>query len=61
MLFQGKRWEVYKSLVELAKKDAVIKRVNPVALERELDICMLEQEIEISISRLKEEYNIENK
>lgn len=46
---------MYKSLVGFAKKGVIPERIDSKALEVELDTCMLEQEMEISISRLKEE------
>ena len=53
--FTAAEFEVYKSLVEPAKKGVVPERIYPKALEIELDICMLEEEMEIHIGRLKEE------
>ena len=53
--FTAVEFEVYKSLVGPAKKGVVLERICPKALEIELDICMLEEEIEIHISRLKGE------
>lgn len=51
--FTAIEFEVYKSLVEFAKKGVIPKRIDPKALEVELDICMLEEELDIHISRLK--------
>jgi len=51
--FTAVEFEVYKSLLEPAKKSVVPKRIDPKVLEVELDICMLEEEMSIHISRLK--------
>jgi hypothetical protein len=56
--FTAVEFEVYKSLLEPAKKGVVPKRIEPDVLECELDICMLEEEMEIHLNRLKEEYSI---
>ncbi len=51
--FTAIEFEVYASLIEPAKKGVIPERIDPKALEAELDICMLEQEMDIHISRLK--------
>jgi len=53
--FTAVEFEVYKSLVEPAKKGVVPERIHLKALEIELDICMLEEEMKIYIGRLKGE------
>ena len=53
--FTAIEFEVYKSLVGPAKKGIIPERIDPKALEIELDICMLEEEMDIHISRLKGE------
>lgn len=52
--FTAVEFEVYKSLVEFAKKGVIPERIDPEVLEVELDICMLEEEMDIHISRLSE-------
>ncbi len=52
--FTAIEFEVYKSLVEFAKKGVIPERIKPDVLECELDICMLEEEMDIHISRLSE-------
>ena len=47
-------FEIYKSLVEFAKKGVIPERIEPGVLECELDICMLEEEMETHINRLSE-------
>ena len=51
--FTAVEFETYKSLVEFAKKDIIPERIDPKVLEVELDICMLEEETDIHIKRLK--------
>lgn len=64
--FNDVEFEVYASIVEHAKKGLTPERVDPAALEQELDICMLEQDIDMSIDllskpseELKELYGLE--
>ncbi len=52
--FTAIEFEVYKSLVEFAKKGVIPERIDPKTLEVELDICMLEEEMDIHINRLSE-------
>lgn len=52
--FTAVEFEVYKSLVGFAKKGVIPERIDSKALEVELDACMLEQEMDIHISRLSE-------
>lgn len=56
--FTAVEFEVYKSLVKPAKEGRVPERIASEALEVELDICMLEEEMEIHISRLSESEKI---
>ena len=56
--FTAIEFEVYKSLVEFAKKSVIPKRIDSKILEVELDICMLEEELEIHISRLSETHEL---
>ncbi|PAV05467.1 hypothetical protein [Methanobacterium bryantii] len=56
--FTAIEFEVYKSLVEFAKKGIIPERIDPKVLEAELDICMLEEELEIHISRLNETHEL---
>lgn len=53
--FTAVEFETYKSLVEFAKKGIIPERIDPKDLEVELDICMLEEETDIHIKRLKGE------
>ncbi len=53
--FTAIEFEVYKSLIKTAKEGIIPERIDPGALEVELDICMLEEEIDIHITRLKGE------
>jgi len=53
--FTAVEFEVYKSLVVFAKKGIIPERIAPEVLEVELDICMLEEEMDIHINRLKGE------
>jgi len=63
--FKPKEFENYSSLIELAKKGIVPKRIDPIALEREIDIGMIEQDayfaVEYSgftIGEIKKHYNM---
>ena len=53
--FTAIEFEVYKSLDEFAKRGVVPERIEPDVLESEIDICMLEEEMDIHINRLKGE------
>ena len=53
--FTAVEFETYKSLVKPAKKGIIPERIDPKVLEVELDICMLEEEMNIHINRLKGE------
>ncbi len=56
--FTAVEFEVYKSLVEPAKKGIIPERIDPKVLEAELDICMLEEETDIHIKRLSEAHKL---
>ena len=56
--FAAIEFEAYESLVEFAKNGIIPERVDPKVLEAELDICMLEEEIDIHIKRLSEAHKL---
>ena len=66
--FKAAEFEIYESIIELAKKGLRPQRIDPMELEQELDFCMLEQDIERAIDllskpveELEERYGIELK
>ena len=53
--FTAVEFEVYHSLMKFAKRCVIPERIRSDVLECELDICMLEEEMDIHINRLKGE------
>lgn len=63
--FQPEEFEGYSSLIELAKRSIVPERIDPTLIEREIDMCMIEQDASFAveyagftIEEIKKHYNI---
>lgn len=47
-------FEIYKSLISLAQKSVIPKRLDPGKLEIEVEMCMIEQEMEYRMQHIAE-------